>query len=88
MIFWKPGKASAGRAMRGSVRQGAGSDGQNRFASSPILDDFAFLAANASDDVLPKQHIPSPGKVLMRILRETDAGVHEVGLSGLEYTAG
>ncbi len=40
----------------------------------PILDDFAFLAANASDDVLPKQHIPSPGKVLMRILRETDAG--------------
>lgn len=39
----------------------------------PILDDFAFLAENSPEDVLPKQHIPSPGKLLMRVLRETEA---------------
>lgn len=38
----------------------------------PILDDFVFLAENIAEDVLPKQHMPSPGKLLMRILRETE----------------
>ncbi len=39
----------------------------------PVLNDFAFLAEHAAEDVLPKQHLPSPGKLLMRILRETEA---------------
>ena len=34
----------------------------------PVLDDFVFLAENIAEDVLPKQHMPSPGKLLMRIL--------------------
>ena len=38
----------------------------------PVLDDFVFLAENIAEDVLPKQHMPSPGKLLMRILRETE----------------
>lgn len=38
----------------------------------PVLDDFVFLAENVAEDVLPKQHMPSPGKLLMRILRETE----------------
>ena len=40
----------------------------------PILEDFVFLLKNTAENVLPKQHIPSPGKMLMRILRETEAG--------------
>lgn len=39
----------------------------------PILDDFAFLAKLGEGDVLPKQHIPSPGKLLTKILREVDS---------------
>ena len=38
----------------------------------PVLDDFVFLAESATEDVLPKQHMPSPGKLLMRILQETE----------------
>ncbi len=37
-----------------------------------VFDDFTFLAEVAGENVLPKQHLPSPGKVLMRILREAD----------------
>ena len=40
----------------------------------PIFEDFVFLLKNTAENVLPKQHIPSPGKMLMRILRETEAG--------------
>lgn len=38
----------------------------------PMLDDYAFLSELAGDAALPKQHIPSPGKLLIRILREMD----------------
>lgn len=40
----------------------------------PIIDDFVFLVENSTEEVLPKQHMPSPGKLLMRILRETESG--------------
>ena len=32
----------------------------------PILEDFVFLLKNTAENVLPKQHIPSPGKMFVK----------------------
>lgn len=47
--------------------------GRVSLSHHPILDDYTFLTGIVAGDVLTKQHIPSPGKLLTKILREIDA---------------
>lgn len=49
--------------------------GRISLSHHPILDDYRFLSEAAGEDVMTKQHIPSPGKLLTKILRETDASL-------------
>lgn len=47
--------------------------GRVSLSHHPILDDYVFLTEVTAGDALAKQHIPSPGKLLTKILREVDA---------------
>ena len=46
--------------------------GRVSLSHHPILNDYIFLAEITGGEVLAKQHIPSPGKLLTRILREVE----------------
>lgn len=38
----------------------------------PIFEEFAFLVSVAGEEVMPKQHIPSPAEVMTQILQRVD----------------
>ncbi|MCD8184676.1 MAG: cobalamin biosynthesis protein [Bacteroides sp.] len=56
-----------------SAAAGLQLNGRISLSHHPVWQDFAFLSEVTADDVLPKQHIPSPGKLLMRIFGEVEA---------------
>lgn len=41
-------------------------------AQHPIFEEFAFLSSVAGEEVIPKQHIPSPAEVMTQILQRVE----------------
>lgn len=57
-----------------SFAEGAALEITERISLSqhPILQEFAFLASVAGEEVMPKQHIPSPAEVMTQIMQRVE----------------